>query len=135
MHIIATVDDRMGMLFNGRRQSRDRVMNERIAVVCGGELWVAPCSAELFDGCDIMLHEEENFLVEANRGAYCFVEAALLLPFADAVDSVTLYKWNRTYPGDFYFDLPVGEAPWHLAESCDFVGSSHDKITEEVYKR
>lgn len=100
------------------------------AVNCGSPL-VRRSSSTAVTSCCM----KKKFLVEANRGAYCFVEAALLLPFADAVDSVTLYKWNRTYPGDFYFDLPVGEAPWHLAESCDFVGSSHDKITEEVYKR
>ena len=39
MHIVAAVDDRMGLLFNGRRQSRDGVLNERIASLCNGELF------------------------------------------------------------------------------------------------
>ena len=74
MHIVAAVDDRMGLLFNGRRQSRDGVLNERIASLCNGELWVSPFSATLFDGVDIVLHIDEHFLEQAADGAYCFIE-------------------------------------------------------------
>lgn len=135
MHIVAAVDDRMSLLFNGRRQSRDGVLNERIASLCNGELWVSPFSATLFNDVDIVLHIDEHFLEQAADGAYCFIEDVSVRAVADAAKSVVLYKWNRAYPGDFFFDLPVDKAPWHLDGSEDFAGSSHDKITEEVYRR
>ena len=82
-----------------------------------------------------MLHIDEHFLEQAADGAYCFIEDVSVRAVADAAKSVVLYKWNRAYPGDFFFDLPVDKAPWHLDGSEDFAGSSHDKITEEVYRR
>jgi hypothetical protein len=44
-----------------------------------------------------------------------------------------VYRWNRRYPGDVFFDLDVSAAPWRCVETEEFVGSSHEKITKEVY--
>ena len=47
------------------------------------------------------------------------------------MQKIILYRWNRVYPADLYFDIDLKN--WHIKESNDFAGSSHDKITEEVY--
>ena len=49
MHIILCVDDRFGMLFNGRRLSRDSALVEDAVKLCkGSKLWVNEYSDGLF---------------------------------------------------------------------------------------
>ena len=50
------------------------------------------------------------------------------------IEKIILFKWNRNYPGDFFFDIDVTSNHWILQESKDFPGSSHEKITMEVYR-
>ena len=40
---------------------------------------------------------------------------------------------NRDYPADMYFKMDLGS--WKLAETQEYAGSSHEKITEERYVR
>ena len=43
MKLILCVDDKGGLAFNHRRQSRDRVLNEHILMHCGmHRLWISP---------------------------------------------------------------------------------------------
>ena len=44
-----------------------------------------------------------------------------------------LCHWNRDYPADMYFKMDLGS--WKLAETQEYTGSSHEKITEERYVR
>ena len=49
MKLILCVDDKGGLAFNHRRQSRDRVLNEHILMHCGiHRLWISPYTAKLF---------------------------------------------------------------------------------------
>ena len=51
MQVIVCVDDGMGMLFNHRRQSRDRVLIQRILEITKGkQIFMNTYSAELFEG-------------------------------------------------------------------------------------
>ena len=46
MKLILCVDDKGGLAFNHRRQSRDRVLNEHILMHCGmHRLWISPYTA------------------------------------------------------------------------------------------
>ena len=43
MHVIVCLDDKEGMLFHGRRQSRDReVVGEILKRTKGRRLWISP---------------------------------------------------------------------------------------------
>ena len=54
--------------------------------------------------------------------------------FADCTETkLIVFKWNRVYPKDFEFEIDLSK--WKLEESSEFKGSSHDKITMEVYVR
>lgn len=134
MILIVAVDDRNGMMFNHRRQSQDRVMREKIlSFVNGGHLWMNTYSSRQFlgYGSEKNIVVDDNFLEKAGRDDYCFAED--VLPDISAVDRLILFKWNRKYPGDFYFDLDISS--WRLIESSDFEGTSHERITMEVYVR
>ncbi len=130
MRIIICLDDDLGMMFGGRRQSRDKVVCERaIALAEGHKFYITDFSEKLFrdfQGVTV----DGNMLAVAGEFDVCFLEN--ILPPEDT-SSLTVFKWNRRYPGDMHFD-PIA-AGFSLVSSEDFVGSSHEKITVETYKK
>ena len=115
MTLIVCVDDNMGMLFNHRRQSKDVVVRERILKQAEGKhLWI---------------------MNEAAPEDVCFAEDCSVAHYEQWIDRIILYKWNRSYPADLHFDIPLAAHGWQLVSTEDFVGNSHEKITEEVYTK
>lgn len=132
MKVIICLDDNQGMLFNKRRQSRDRKVTEDLCKETE-KVWVSPFSEKLFDGAPIELCISERYLEEAGDGAYCFVEAEMLTPHLHKIEEVIVYRWNRKYPADVYLDIKLQDL--ELAEQSEFAGFSHEKITKEIYVR
>lgn len=134
MNIIVCVDKDNGMLFNGRRQSQDRVLREKIIEVCSGSrLWMNTYSSlQFLEDYDISV--SENFLNEAAQGDFCFVEDAEI-PSTDRIEKVVLFHWNRRYPADRYFTLNLRPNGFKRQKKEDFIGRSHPKITLEIYER
>lgn len=135
MIVIVFLDEKKGMMFNHRRQSRDWTVTEKIQKICEGKkLWMNSYSGKLYGslkGTDIMV--ENDFLSLAGNGEFCLVESDSLMPFSEKIEEVILYRWNRTYPADVYLDLNLSQ--WERKERHEFQGSSHEKITEERYER
>lgn len=133
--VIVCVDDRLGTMFNGRRQSKDRLLRER--VICNasnGFLVMSPYTERQFADDDVDNKiVSDTPLESAQSGDFCFVEGNNLSEHLDKIKRIILYKWNRTYPYDQTLDVDLSS--WVLKGSCDFEGSSHEKITEEVYER
>lgn len=132
MNIILCLDDKNGMLFNRRRQSRDSALCERVVALSdGSNLWMNEYSSPLFPNEKAQV--DENFLEKAEQGDYCFVENTDITPFLNQIEKIIIYRWNRVYPSDKRIDegVLVGR---QLVESTDFAGSSHEKITEEIYE-
>ncbi len=130
MILIACVDDNMGMAFNHRRQSQDRVLRQHLLERVGAsKLWMSPYSARQFDALPENVLVSEHFLPEAGAGEYCFAE----LNCPDDAEGIVLYRWNRSYPADMRFTLDL--AGFRLTEQTDFAGFSHPKITEEIYMK
>ena len=131
MKAIVCLDDRNGMCFNHRRQSKDRKLIADIVSRANGEaIWMNDYSAPLF--CDgVATHVSEQFLTEAPPAAWCFVENQPLAPVKEHIDTLIVYRWNRHYPSDLYLDLNLEEGS--LVASEDFEGYSHEKITREEY--
>ncbi|MCI8638895.1 MAG: ribonuclease Z [Coprococcus sp.] len=138
MIIIACVDDKNGMMFYGRRQSRDRVLIEDILLECTGKkLRMAPYSYALFEKeTDAGILVSEDFLAAACGEDYCFVENGdAMADHLEKVRAVLLYRWNRVYPADVYFPLNLADGSWEQKAREEFQGSSHEKITREWYER
>ena len=129
MILIYCIDERNGLLFNNRRQSRDRLLIERVMSFANGKMFINEFSKKLFDGYCVTVSDE--FLEMAKDGDYCFVENA----DADIrkAEKVILYKWNKHYPSDKKFTFDLKKEGFTLVSTDNFKGSSHDKITEEVY--
>lgn len=76
MILITVVDDRMGMCFNRRRLSRDRVLSDKILALTNEKvLWMSSYSEKLFDSVKhSQINIDDDCLREAAAGEYCFVE-------------------------------------------------------------
>ncbi len=133
MIVIAAVEDRMGMAFRGKRVSRDRILTERIlSLTAEKKLWMNAYSAKLFSP-ETVICVAEDFINKVQAGEYCFIEQTAPSAAVLQIEKVILYRWNRRYPADLYFDLPLSN--YQLVQSTEFSGHSHETITEEIYIR
>lgn len=137
MKIIVCVDDQNGMMFNKRRQSRDSVLIQDVLnSTTGGHLLIAPYSKILFQDCDKGAYiVSDSLLDDALSDDSCFIENKSLLPYSDRIDELIIYRWNRTYPADMHLDIDPTALSMMLVSTTEFAGSSHEKITKELYKR
>lgn len=131
MTLIACVDERMGMAFNGRRQSRDRMIYLDLAGLSrGAPLYTHPRSITLFESLGIPVAPADSRSIPP-EGWY-FDEFESPSGLIAAADQVILYCWNRHYPADLRFDASLDG--WTLLEERDFPGSSHERITRRIYE-
>lgn len=137
MILIVAIGDEQGMMFNNRRQSKDRELRKDILREVGEcKLWMNEYTYGQFEeflGTNVCV--DDNFVDKVKSGEYCFVENLSLQEHEDGIEKLILYKWNRVYPCDLKFDIDLGTPSWQLLSTEEFVGSSHDKITKEVWKR
>lgn len=132
MNVIACVDIGNGMMFNKRRQSRDRVVIEQIVKYIGNaKLWMNSYSAELFKETSADIVVDDEFLDKAAEGDYCFVENCHINNCD--VKQIILYRWDKKYPADFKLDIDL--EGYTLKNTLEFKGYSHEKITREVYEK
>ena len=136
MRLIICLDDRNGMMFNGRRQSRDRALIEDIeASVGGGTIYTSLYSAPLFEGAGVKAVISEEIPLDAGSLAVYFMEDRSPSPYLASFDGVTVYRWNRHYPADVVFDVDLKTCGFRLVEQIDFAGTSHETITKEIFER
>ena len=134
MNIAICLDDRNGMLFCGRRQSKDSALRQQLLQLAQPNgLWMNGYSAKQFEAGDA-IRVAEDFLSLAASGEWCFVENTDVLPYRGKVEKIAVYRWNRLYPSDLKFPVEVFSDSWQLVGSRVFPGSSHEEITEEIYR-
>ncbi len=133
MNIIVCLDQNNGISFNHRRQSRDSEVIKRILKLSeNSRLFVSEYSASLFKNTPAIVNN--NLLNSAQDGEFCFVEDMDVFTSLNKIQDVIIYRWDKIYPSDKKFPVISVLNNKQLASTADFVGSSHDKITEEIYK-
>lgn len=133
MVLIVCLDDDNGMMFNHRRQSQDRELRKHLMTLTSGKkLWMNHYSAKQFEEDYEQINVDDSFMLEAADGDYCFAEDIDAKQYEKWIEEIIVYRWNRKYPSDLQFSIPLNEQ-WKLKQTEEFVGSSHDKITVEVY--
>lgn len=134
MKIIVCLDNKNGMLFNERRQSRDRMVIEDIMASHPREkIYMNSYSKSLFLKYPDQMEVDENFLNKLSEDQVGFVENLSLELYKEKITSLIIYKWNRDYPADRYLDVSLNE--WELISTVEFAGYSHEQITKETYSR
>ena len=132
MNVIICLDDSNGMMFNKRRQSRDSRVIEDIAEMIGEEkLYISSYSETLFKSSSI------NYLIVDNPfiAGHCFIEDKIIDVSNKDITQFTIYRWNRKYPGDLFFNSNLKENGFQLVSISEFVGTSHECIGKEVWQR
>lgn len=97
-----------------------------------GVLWMSPYSAKQFPE-DSRIVVSDECLARAGEGEFCFLERERPSAYEQRMEKIVLFCWNRVYPSDMRWDVPVPSEIWRLQESSEFSGTSHEKITMEVY--
>ena len=133
--VCAAVDDRMGMSFHDRRQSQDCLLRQRLLELSvGSRLLVNHNTAKQFQ--DVVAEHlivDDDFLENAGEDDFCFVEDLPLEMYQNKIKKIFLFHWNRAYPADTYFDIPLTADKWKLVSVLEFAGNSHKKITMEEW--
>ena len=125
MNLIVCIANNNGIMFNKRRVSKDALLIERLkGITKENKIYVSEYSKPIFDGFDNLVLSIENL---TNNDFY-FLEDE---DYTGNIDKIIIYKWNRDYPADKYFDIDLSS--YELISTQDFQGSSHDLITEEIY--
>lgn len=127
MTFVFCVDERMGMSFSGKRQSRDRRLTRDIT---GERIYIFPYSKALFEGVENVVVIDGTLPRE--DGGVVFFEN-VKPDTLDLAERVVIYNWNRHYPADLFFDFDLSE--FELEEENTFEGSSHPEIIRRTYKR
>lgn len=137
MNIIICLDDNNGMMFNKRRQSQDRILRADLKeFIKDKDLYMNNYSYKLYKDIENgNIKVSENFLEQCTENDFCLVEDKLLNNYINKINNIIIYKWNRIYPSDLYFDINLTSNSWELLETKEFEGSSHEKITRIIYRR
>ena len=133
MILVVCLDENNGLMFNKRRQSRDRVLISDLLCTAGeGTVCISPYSAPLFPEADRRVRVCNEPHLAAVEGELCFCEDFDPRLCADRIEGLIIYRWNRLYPSDVRFELDLSD--FRLVDTQSFTGSSHDMITKEILK-
>lgn len=132
--VILTVDDKDGVSFDGKRQSRDREIVKDICSSLDCKIYLTEYSSRLFGDFKDRTEICDNPILKCPDGAAAFLEGHPIGPYIESIGKVILYKWNKVYPADDFFDAREVLEAGSLITSLEFNGFSHEKITKEVYE-
>ena len=132
MTLVFCTDDNSGVAFNDRRQSRDSKLIDDLYQTFESVL-IGEYSAPLFAGRPATLCADP--VAQARERDAVFLEKTDTAALLDKADELVIYKWNRRYPADLYFTGDPAACGFSLSEESDFVGSSHEQITRQVWRR
>lgn len=126
-NLIVCISNNNGMMFNNRRQSRDRLLLEKLCTDCQNErIIIHEYSKKLFEGLPVEVATE--VCVDNTTS---FVEDPGLIPCDAIFDKIIVVRWNRDYPADKFFNVDM--SAYECVSKEDFVGKSHDEILIETY--
>lgn len=129
MTLYICLDDRNGLQFNKRRQSRDSTVLEDIRSQLTGNLLIEPFSEKLIREAEI------PYVLPPETAADYFAEAVPSEEILAQTGKLVIYRWNRHYPSDVTWNPDVTAMGFALEAVTEFPGTSHEKITREVYVR
>jgi hypothetical protein len=129
MTLYICLDDRNGLQFNRRRQSRDAAVLNDIRSQCAGNLLIEPFSEKLIREAEI------PYVLPPETAEDYFAENIPSEEVLENTNKLVIYRWNRHYPSDIRWEPDFNTLGFSLKETTEFPGSSHEKITREVYEK
>ncbi len=137
MKLIICLDKKNGLAFNKRRQTRDKEQRKHMYnLVANSCIRINPYSFDLLsseiDAAQIIA--SEDYLDAAGEDDFVFAEIDDAGAYADKIDVLYAYKWNRMYLSDIRFDAKIFDC-FTCVRKEKIKGSSHEKITFEEYRK
>ena len=129
MTLYICLDDRNGLQFNKRRQSRDAAVLEDIRSQLTGKLLIEAFSEKLIREAEI------PYVLSPETADDYFAEDIPAQEVLEKTSRLVIYRWNRHYPSDIRWEPDLAAMGFTLKETTEFPGTSHEKITREVYER
>ena len=129
MTLYICLDDRNGLKFNKRRQSRDAAVLEDIRNQLAGNLLIEPFSEKLIQEAEI------PYVLPPETAEDYFAEDVPSEELLNQIERIVIYRWNRHYPSDVRWNPDLSALGFSLKETAEFPGTSHEKITREVYEK
>lgn len=119
-------------MFFGKRHSQDRELRKKLIDMTEGyKLWMSNYSAKQFTEYGSII-ADDDYMHKAQPDDYCFVEDKTYS--IDGVSEMVLCHWNRKYPSDKFFEIDLKKEGFKKTSTEDIKGSSHEKITIEVWR-
>lgn len=125
-------------MFNNRRQTKDRIVIQKIKEIVNKEnLHLSNYSLSLFqdnnslEDTEIVLCNESE--IESKESDYYFIEDFSPKDYEKMAKRIVLFCWNKTYPADSFFNIDLSK--YELKEEVEFEGYSHDNISMKIYDR
>lgn len=133
MILIVCLDKNGGMMFNHRRQSRDRyVIQDLLNETSGRCIRINEYSHDLFKSASNDLYISDDFLDNAKDDDLCFIENINVAPYINKIERIIVYRWDKKYPSDLIFDIDL--KMFKLKGVTEFKGFSHNLIQKEIYE-
>lgn len=129
MTLYICLDDKNGLQFNHRRQSRDSAVLEDIRSQLTGSLLIDPFSEKLIRDAQI------PYVLPPETADDYFMETIPSDEVMEQTTKIVIYRWNRHYPSDIRWVPDLTAMGFTPEETAEFPGTSHEKITREVYTR
>ena len=129
MTLYICLDDRNGLQFNHRRQSRDSAVLEDIRSRIREKLLIEAFSEKL------ILEAEIPYVLPPDTAEDFFAEDVPSEEVLKSTQKIVVYRWNRHYPADIRWEPDWQAMGFLLTETAEFPGTSHETITREVYER
>ena len=120
MKMICCIDDNNGILFVNKRVSKDSKIIEDITKYTD-TIYGSKYSKKLFPNIEFKEYKDEKGI--------CYFHEDLKLDLNPS--EIILYKFNRKYPSTTKFNIDLES--YKLKAITEFKGTSHDKITKEIY--
>lgn len=132
MKLIFCLEKDNGIMFFGKRHSQDRNLRKKLIEMTEGQkLWMSNYSAKQFAEYSSII-VDDDYMSKAESDDYCFVEDKAYR--TDGVSEIVICHWNRKYPSDKFFEIDLKKEGFKKEGSENIEGSSHKKITIEVWR-
>ena len=96
---------------------------------------MSPYTASMFAGqkSGAKIISSIHFFEKAAESDFCILEESFPIDI-DQFNKLIIFWWNRKYPGDVFLDVDLKNGTWFRQMTEEFPGSSHEKITMEIYR-
>ena len=128
------VDNNNGLMFNGRRVSRDKAVYDDYISTSQNKIYAQSCSEDILGAYASVIFSDNPF-DDAGADDSVFIESLAVMPYISKIDKIYVYKWNRDYPSDLKVDIDPTALGFKITETVEFPGNSHDIISKEIYVR